>query len=71
MKKLYFMMLLLSLLITSGCTMEYKGEYIRWGDTVETVDTERLKENNIPFKIKDNKVYIPEDAFDKGIMCCS
>lgn len=49
----------------------YSGDFIRWGDSIETVNTEKLERNNIPYEIKDNKVYIPEDAFDKAIWCCS
>lgn len=49
----------------------YSGKYIRWGDTVNSVNTDILEENNIPYKVKDNKVYIPEDAFNKAIYCCS
>lgn len=69
MKKYYFLLLSSAIFITSGCG--YNGEYVSWGDTVPVVDTDRLEKNNIPYKIKDNKVYIPEDAFDKAILCCS
>lgn len=69
MKKYYFLLFSSAFFITSGCA--YNGEYVRWGDTVPVVDTDRLEKNNIPYKIKDNKVYIPEDAFDKAILCCS
>ncbi|UYX55343.1 MULTISPECIES: hypothetical protein [Bacillus] len=47
------------------------GEFVRWGDSVHSVDTEVLKRNNIKYKIKNDKVYIPEKLFDKAIMCCS
>lgn len=49
----------------------YNGKYVRWGDTVNSVNTDKLERNNIPYEVKDNKVYIPEDAFDKAIYCCS
>lgn len=71
MKKFYFMMLSLSILYASGCTKNYEGEYVRWGDTLDVIDTDKLKENNIRFKVEDNKVFIPEDAYDDAIMCCS
>ncbi|PFR50701.1 hypothetical protein COK29_30595 [Bacillus cereus] len=44
---------------------------MKWGDTVETVDTKGFERNNIPYKVEDNKVYVPEDAFDDAIVCCS
>ncbi|WP_026560579.1 hypothetical protein [Bacillus sp. J37] len=69
MRKYYLLLLSFAIIIISGC--RYNGEYVRWGDTVPVVDTDRLEKNNIPYKIKDNKVYIPEDAFDKAIFCCS
>lgn len=59
------------LFILSACQKEYKGKYVKWGDTVETVDTERFERNNIPYKVEGNKVYVPEDAFDDAIVCCS
>jgi flagellar biosynthesis/type III secretory pathway M-ring protein FliF/YscJ len=58
-------------MITSACQASYNGEYIKWGDSEKTVDTKRLEKNNIPYKIKDGRVYVPEDAFDKAIYCCS
>ncbi|MEC0276248.1 MULTISPECIES: hypothetical protein [Peribacillus] len=59
------------LTIVCGCQKNYTGEYEQWGDTVETVDTKKLKKNDIPYKIKDNKVFIPEDAERKAIFCCT
>ena len=59
------------LMITSACQKSYNGEYIQWGDSEKTVDTKRLEENNIPYKIENGRVYVPEDAFDKAIFCCS
>ncbi|HHT7236937.1 MULTISPECIES: hypothetical protein [Bacillus] len=47
------------------------GEFVRWGDSVHSVDTKILKKNNIKYKIENDKVYIPEKSFDKAIMCCS
>ncbi|AOH57422.1 hypothetical protein ABE28_024040 (plasmid) [Peribacillus muralis] len=57
--------------IAIGCQKEYKGEYIRWGEKNNSNATELLKKNGIPYKIKDGIIYIPEDAFDKSISCCS
>ncbi|MFC5611458.1 hypothetical protein [Metabacillus niabensis] len=71
MKQIYFMMLFLALFITIGCKKEYTGEYIQWGDSLETVDTDKLDSSDIPYKIENGKVYVPEDAFDKAILCCS
>ncbi|GAB6427802.1 MULTISPECIES: hypothetical protein [Bacillus] len=72
MKKNLILIFCLSILfILSACQKEYKGKYVKWGDTVETVDTKRFERNNIPYKVEDNKVYVPEDAFDDAIVCCS
>ncbi|MFJ7938921.1 hypothetical protein ACIQYG_10460 [Peribacillus sp. NPDC096622] len=56
------------LTIICGCQKNYSGEYVQWG---ETVDTKKLKENDIPYEIKDNKVFIPEDATKKATFCCT
>lgn len=54
----------------SAC-QKYNGEYVRWGDTANSVDIDKLERNDIPYKIKDNKIYIPEDAVDKATYCCT
>jgi hypothetical protein len=45
--------------------------YVRWGDSVKTVDTKKLEEHDIPYKMEYNKVNIPEDAFEDAIYCSS
>ncbi|WP_025147969.1 hypothetical protein [Bacillus sp. H1a] len=71
-KRIVFLFLgFLILFIVFWYSKGYSGEYIRWGSSVESVDTNILERNNIPYKIKNNKVYIPEDAYDKAIYCCS
>lgn len=65
------MTLLLAFIILSRSTRHYNGEYERWGDILDVIDSDRQRENNIPFKIEGNKVYIPEDAFNDVMMCCS
>ncbi|WP_437438764.1 hypothetical protein [Bacillus rhizoplanae] len=71
-KRIVFLCLFFSILLIFYISQKgYSGKYIQWGDTVETVNTDQLERNNIPYKVKNNKVYIPEDAFDKAIMCCS
>ncbi|MEL4029740.1 hypothetical protein NST89_14480 [Caldifermentibacillus hisashii] len=65
------LLLISILMITSACQKRYNGEYIQWGDSEKTVDTKRLEENNIPYKNENGRVYVPEDAFDKAIFCCS
>ncbi|MDV7767690.1 hypothetical protein [Peribacillus sp. CSMR9] len=57
------------LTIICGCQKNYSGEYVQWGDSAEDIDTKRLKENDIPYKIKDNKVFIPEDAIKNATFC--
>ncbi|MFD0772255.1 hypothetical protein ACFQZ1_26500 [Bacillus sp. CGMCC 1.60114] len=71
-KRIVFLCLFFSILLIFYFSQKgYSGKYVQWSDTVETVHTDPLERNNIPYKIKDNKVYIPEDAFNKAIMCCS
>ncbi|MCY8931595.1 hypothetical protein [Bacillus atrophaeus] len=69
MKKL--LMLLLVLSIISACEKNYTGKYIQWGDTPTENNKKCLKDNHIPYKIENSKIYIPEDAFDKSINTCS
>ncbi|HHB1438179.1 MULTISPECIES: hypothetical protein [Bacillus] len=47
------------------------GEFVRWGDSVHSVDMAVLKRNDIKYKINNDKVYIPEKSFNKAIWCCS
>jgi len=55
----------------SACQKEYTGEYVEWGEKTNSNATELLEDNNIPYEIRDGIIYIPEDAFDKAINCCS
>jgi len=59
------------LLMLSACQNEYNGKLVQWGDTANTVDTAKLERNNIPYEIKDDKVYIPEDAISDATNCCT
>lgn len=61
---------LLIILGLSAC-QKYNSEYVQWGDTTKSVDIDKLERNYILYEIKDNKVYIPEDAFDKATYCCT
>ncbi|WP_182201273.1 hypothetical protein [Paraliobacillus salinarum] len=62
-----FFVLIIFLILNQG----YDGKYIRWEEITNQVKLEALERNNIPYEIKDNIIYIPEDAFDKAIYCCS
>ncbi|MFF2882424.1 hypothetical protein [Bacillus toyonensis] len=46
-------------------------EFVRWRDSIHSVDTAVLKKNNIQYKIENDKVYISKKSFDKAIWCCS
>ncbi|QCJ45588.1 hypothetical protein FAY30_25930 (plasmid) [Bacillus sp. S3] len=59
------------LLITTSCQNKYTGKYTRFGEKTNSNTTELLKQNEIPYKVKNRIIHIPEDAFDKAIMCCS
>ncbi|MRX73124.1 hypothetical protein GJU40_13325 [Bacillus lacus] len=69
--KLYIisMVTVLCLLILGGCQKTYQGEYVQWGEG--NTGTEKLEENSIPYKIEEDQVYIPEDALDDAVSCCS
>ncbi|MGY0694975.1 hypothetical protein ACW2QC_19785 [Virgibacillus sp. FSP13] len=59
------------LIMLSACQMGYSDEYIEWGEQTNSNTTELLEENEIPYKINNEMIYIPEDAFDDAIFCCS
>lgn len=46
-------------------------EFVRWGDSIHTVNTEILKENDIEYKIENDKVYISKSSLRKATFCCS
>ncbi|MGG3625102.1 hypothetical protein ABES25_16280 [Bacillus gobiensis] len=72
MKKVLMFFLCLAVVVTtSACQKKYTGEYEQWGDTTESVDIEQLEENDIPYKIENNKVYIPKDSYRDAIFCCA
>lgn len=72
MNKMIVVVLFLFLFtFVSACKKEYTGEYVEWGERTDSNTTELLEKNKIPYKIKDGIIYIPEDAFDKAINCCS
>ncbi|WP_412095730.1 hypothetical protein [Bacillus inaquosorum] len=69
LKKLFIFISVL--FIISACEKNYTGEYIQWGDTPTENNKKCLKDNRVPYKIENSKIYIPEDAFDKSINACS
>ncbi|GEM00818.1 hypothetical protein SAMN05421839_10274 [Halolactibacillus halophilus] len=69
---LIFLAFLIVFLLFLDYKKEYTGDYAEWGELLkESNATELLEDNNIPYKIKDGIIYIPEDAFDKAIYCCA
>ncbi|MGC8231130.1 hypothetical protein ACP2W0_19310 [Pseudobacillus badius] len=62
---------LFTVLLLSACQKNYSGSFsVEWGLANEE-NQERLKENDIPYKIESGKIYIPEDAIDDATKCCS
>ncbi|RAS90839.1 hypothetical protein A3863_07595 (plasmid) [Priestia endophytica] len=62
------------IIVTYFTTRGYSDEYVQWIGNNNPIYPEHLallERNDIPYKIKGNKLYIPEDAVDKAIMCCS
>jgi len=73
MKKKFVISLVSLFLLLSACSKEYSGEYVIWGGegNAAVVDINKLEDNNIPYKIIDDTVYIPSDAIDKATYCCT
>ncbi|WP_429667995.1 hypothetical protein [Bacillus gobiensis] len=72
MKKVLMFFLCFAVIVTtSACQKKYTGEYEQWGSTAKLVDTDKLEEHNIPYKIEDGQVYIPEDAYEDALFCCT
>lgn len=59
------------LIVTACGNNEESEDYIRWGDSIHTIDIERLEINDIPYKVENNIVYVRSDKFDRAILCCS
>ncbi|MDM8100680.1 MULTISPECIES: hypothetical protein [Oceanobacillus] len=55
----------------SACQKEYTGEYTEWGEKTNSNATELLENHDIPYEIRNEIIYTPEDAFDAAIYCCS
>jgi len=49
----------------------YTGEYTEWGEKTNSNATELLENHDIPYEIRNEIIYIPEDAFNKAIYCCA
>ncbi|EJR42236.1 hypothetical protein B4153_6000 [Bacillus cereus] len=65
-------LLIFSMLIAYYFYQKNKNEeFVRWGDSIHTVNTEKLKENDIEYKIENDKVYIPKSSLRKATFCCS
>lgn len=78
MKKFILSLLCITALTTAiftyFITRGYSGEYVQLignNNSIYPEYLELLEDNNIPYKVKNEKLYIPEDAFDKVIYCCS
>lgn len=69
--KLTLILLLSCVLLLSACKKEYSKDFVKWGEKTNSNTTELLEKNNIPYKIIDGMIYIPEDAFDHAIYCCA
>lgn len=61
----------LLILTLAACQKKYYGEYIELGEKTNSNVTELMDKNDIPYKIENGIIYIPEDAFDDFIFCCS
>lgn len=68
-KKAGVFLITMTILFAAGCQKDYEGEYVEWGE--ENTDEERLEDNDIPYEIRDGQIYIPEDALNDAVICCS
>lgn len=73
-RNLSFIAVLAMVLTLTACQKEYRGEDVLFGDNRSTAEStvERLENNNIPYRMEDErKIFIPEDAYDDAIACCT
>ncbi|MCC9090734.1 MULTISPECIES: hypothetical protein [Bacillus] len=69
---LSFLSFFMSIVILSSCEKEYSSDYVRWGEKIDRGNSiELLEKHNIPYKLKKGIIYIPEDAVNKAVYCCS
>ncbi|MDM5299112.1 hypothetical protein QUF51_13135 [Bacillus pumilus] len=55
----------------TSCQKAFSGEYIQYGEILDGQSTKRLEQHEIPYRVREGIIYIPEDAFDQAIYCCS
>ncbi|WP_010093871.1 lipoprotein [Ornithinibacillus scapharcae] len=67
----FFVWLIIILIILAAFEKKYYGKYTELGEHTNSNTTDLLDENEIPYKIENGIIYIPEDAFDDFIFCCS
>ncbi len=54
----------------TACEQNESREYVHWGEKTEN-DIQRLTENRIDFKVKNNYIYISENQMKKAVACCT
>ncbi|UOQ85546.1 hypothetical protein [Gracilibacillus salinarum] len=72
-KQIILTILVSTALVLSACQSEkYQEEFVEWADTINSdLLIERLEDNDIPYKIENDKILIPDDAKDDAVDCCS
>ena len=71
-KRITLIALLVLCVFLNACSKDYKGEYIEWSTQSDNTSLmERLEDNGIPFKVEGDTLFIPEDAINDAVNCCS
>ncbi|QNR21149.1 hypothetical protein HNY42_09465 [Exiguobacterium sp. Helios] len=63
------LLLLASSLLLVGCTSE-QPKTVPWGESTPA-QMERLKANDIEFKVEGDQLLIPQDQVDQATRCCT
>ncbi|MGG1697588.1 hypothetical protein [Bacillus zhangzhouensis] len=56
----------------TSCQKPFSGEYIEYGEVLGGSGTIKLLEQHeIPYRVREGVLYIPEDAVEQAVSCCS
>jgi len=64
------LLLLASSLLLVGCNSSEQPKTVPWGEHTPA-QIERLKANDIEFKVEGNQLLIPQDQVEEATKCCT
>ncbi|ANC77256.1 hypothetical protein ABE65_010750 [Fictibacillus phosphorivorans] len=64
------MILVICVIFMTACEQNENREYVHWGEKTE-IDIQRLTNNRIDFKVKNDNIYIPEELLKNAVACCT